>query len=442
MFGLKKDRLEYEFLPAALEIEETPPSPLGRWLIWLIVVLFLLILSWSYLGKVDEVATARGKVIPDGRTKVLQPLEGGTIKAVLVKEGEHVSEGQVLVELDSTTSTADIQELDKQIYVARLQKAMLEAELKGAAFKGLEEENLDPSVNTAEILGMQMQLREARDEEFSSGRKEAELQVSQTEQELELEKAALELANKDYALAAMKAEGSAEEGFEDSASLLQADNDLNKAKLQISSQETKVQKAENALAEAKQNVVSLEERHKRTILDELVETEKTLYSLESELTKANKRYELQQLTSPVDGTVHGLSSYTIGGVVTSAQDVISIVPDDTPLIVEATIANQDIGFIKKGQEANLKVDTFPFQKYGYLQGEITYVSPDAFEDEKLGPVFKAKLKVVSDTTSSGSFIRMTPGMSVTVEAKTGKRRIIDFFLSPLKKAMDESFTLR
>lgn len=164
--------------------------------------------------------------------------------------------------------------------------------------------------------------------------------------------------------------------------------------------------------------------------------------LESELTKAEKRFELQQLASPVDGTVHGLSSFTIGGVVTSGEDVISIVPDDTPLIIEATIANQDIGFIKKGQAANVKVDTFPFQKYGYLQGEIIYVSPDAFEDEKLGPVFKAKLKVMSAETSSGNQIRLSPGMSVSVEAKTGQRRIIDFFLSPLKKVAEESFTLR
>lgn len=442
MFGLKSDRLEYEFLPAALEMEETPPSPLGRWLIWLIVVLFIIIIVWSYLGKVDEVAIARGKVIPDGRTKVLQPLEGGTVKAVLVKEGEHVQKGQVLVELDSTTSTADIQELDKQIYVAKLQKTMLEAELKGLPFTGLEDEPLDPSVNTAEILQVQMQLREARDQEFDSSRRAARLKVSQTEQELALEKSSLELANKDYALAVMKAEGSMEEEFTDSASLLQADNDINKAKLQTDSQEKRVKKAEDALAEAKENVISLEQQHERTILDELVETEKALYSLESELTKAEKRFQLQQLASPVDGTVHGLSSYTIGGVVTSAQDVISVVPDDTPLIIEATIANQDIGFIKKGQQANLKVDTFPFQKYGYLQGKITYVSPDAFEDEKLGPVFKAKLMVLSTETSSGSIIKMTPGMSVTVEAKTGKRRIIDFFLSPLKKAADESFTLR
>lgn len=442
MFRLKSDRLEYEFLPAALEIEETPPSPLGRWLIWLIVVLFIIIITWSYLGKVDEVAVARGKVIPDGRTKVLQPLEGGTVKAVLVTEGERVQEGQLLVELDSTTSTADIEELDKQIYVAELQKAMLEAELKGLPFTGLAEKPQDPAVDSAEILQVQMQLREARDQEFDSGMRAARLQVSQTEQELELEKSSLELAEKDYDLAAMKAEGSLEEGFSDSADLLQADNDLNKAKLEVASAEKNVKKAEDALAEAKEQVVSLEEQHERTILDELVETEKTLYSLESELTKAQKRYQLQQLASPVDGTVHGLSSYTIGGVVTSAQDVISIVPDDTPLIVEATISNQDIGFIKQGQLANVKVDTFPFQKYGYLQGEITYVSPDAFEDEKLGLVFKAKLKVLSAETSSGSTIKMTPGMSVTVEAKTGRRRIIDFFLSPLKKAADESFTLR
>ncbi|KAA8785171.1 hemolysin D [Paenibacillus sp. 4624] len=445
MFGLKSDRLEYEFLPAAIEIEETPPAPLGRWLIWTIIILFVIVVAWSYLGKVDEVAVARGKVIPDGRTKVLQPLEGGTIKEVLVTEGEHVQKGQLLIELDSTTSEADIQEMAKQLYVAKLQKAMLEAELEGNAFEGLATGEVPPAgsaIDTENVLQVQMQLREARDEEFKSRIKAAELVVSQTRQELNMERAALELSNKDYALALMKSQNGGDENFTDSADLLQADNDLNKSLLAIDAQEKRIAKAEDALAEAEENVISIKKQRSRTVLDELVENEKTLYTLESELTKAEKRFELQQLTSPVDGTVHGLSSFTIGGVVTSAEDVISIVPDDTPLIVEATIANQDIGFIKKGQAANVKVDTFPFQKYGYLQGEIIYVSPDAFEDEKLGPVFKAKLKVLSTETSSGSRIKLTPGMSVSVEAKTGQRRIIDFFLSPLKKAAEESFTLR
>ena len=445
MFGYKSDRLEYEFLPAAVEIEETPPAPLGRWLIWTIIILFVIVLVWSYLGKVDEVAVARGKVIPDGRTKVLQPLEGGTIKEVLVTEGEHVEKGQLLIELDSTTSEADIQEMAKQLYVAKLQKAMLEAELAGKAFEGIEQGETPPAGSTIdeeEVLHVQMQLREARDEEFDSKIKAAELVVSQTRQELHLEQSALELANKDYALALMKSQNGGDENFTDSADLLQADNDLNKTLLDIDSQEKKIAKAEDALAEAEENVVSIQKQRNRTVLDELVDNEKTLYTLESELTKAEKRFELQQLTSPVDGTVHGLSSFTIGGVVTSAEDVISIVPDDTPLIIEATIANQDIGFIKKGQAANVKVDTFPFQKYGYLQGEIIYVSPDAFEDEKLGPVFKAKLKVLSAETSSGNQILLSPGMSVSVEAKTGQRRIIDFFLSPLKKVAEESFTLR
>ncbi|MEK4297415.1 HlyD family type I secretion periplasmic adaptor subunit [Paenibacillus sp. FSL R5-0914] len=445
MFGLKSDRLEYEFLPAAVEIEETPPAPLGRWLIWTIIILFIIVMVWSYLGKVDEVAVARGKVIPDGRTKVLQPLEGGTIKEVLVTEGEHVQKGQLLIELDSTTSEADIQEMAKQLYVAKLQKAMLEAELEGKSFEGLEQGEAPPAssaIVAEEVLQVQMQLREARDEEFDSKIKAAELVVSQTRQELHLEQSALELASKDYELALMKSQNGGDENFTDSTDLLQADNDLNKTLLDIDSQEKKIIKAEDALAEAEENVISIKKQRSRTVLDELVENEKTLYTLESELTKAEKRFELQQLTSPVDGTVHGLSSFTIGGVVTSAEDVISIVPDDTPLIVEATIANQDIGFIKKGQAANVKVDTFPFQKYGYLQGEIIYVSPDAFEDEKLGPVFKAKLKVLSAETSSGNQIHLTPGMSVSVEAKTGQRRIIDFFLSPLKKVAEESFTLR
>jgi hemolysin D len=152
---------------------------------------------------------------------------------------------------------------------------------------------------------------------------------------------------------------------------------------------------------------------------------------------------LERLYSPVNGTVHGLATHTIGGVVTSAQPIITIVPDGTPLIVEAMALNQDIGFIQVGQKAELKLDTFPFQKYGTIEAELSYVSPDAQEDQKIGLVYKIKLKPKRFTIRvRDKDVSLSPGMAVTAEIKTGERRVIEFFISPFIKYVDESLTLR
>lgn len=447
MFASKKDRLDYEFLPAAIEVEETPPRPMGRWLIWLIVLLFTAAIIWSYLSKVDEVATARGKFIPDGHTKVVQPLEGGIINAIRVEEGQHVEKGEVLIELDTIALEADIDSLQKERFLSDVQQGMLEAELNGEAYAGSAEgASTEQQLSSEEIMNMQTRLRQARENEYASNLEAAELLVSQRAQTVELEEAALTGLEQNYELDSLESFESAnnpeESAVTDSMALLQADNKLRQSEQEMDQQKQKIAQAEDALAEAKANKQALIEQRDRAVLDQMVANEKDRYRLDSELAKAEKKAQEQQLLSPVAGTVHGISSYTVGGVATAAQAVISVVPDDTPLIVEATVSNQDIGFIREGQEANVKVDTFPFQKYGYLSGKVVFVSPDAFDDEKVGPVFKAKVELSSNTTNRGQQIKLTPGMSVTVEAKTGKRRVIDFFLSPIKKMADESFKLR
>jgi hemolysin D len=145
----------------------------------------------------------------------------------------------------------------------------------------------------------------------------------------------------------------------------------------------------------------------------------------------------------VNGTVHGLATYTIGGIVKPAQDVVSIVPDGTPLIVEAMVQNKDIGFVKVGQETEVKLDTFSFQKYGTIRGKVIHLSPDAVEDEKLGPVYKMRSSIERAIMRvDGKDVPVAPGMTASVEVKTGDRRIIEFFLSPIIKYARESLTLR
>ncbi len=216
-----------------------------------------------------------------------------------------------------------------------------------------------------------------------------------------------------------------------------------RAEKELNEQRKLVEQIRDSLKESERNLEALKKERERSILDEIIEKERALAVLEGEFTKASKRHQLEKLCSPVDGTVHGLATYTIGGVVTSAQPTVIIVPEGTPLVVEAVVPNKDIGFIHLDQEAELKFDTFPFQKYGTIDAGLFYISPDAQEADKAGLVYKIKLRPKRFSIRvKGKDIPISPGMAVTAEIKTGQRRVIEFFLSPLIKHVDESLTLR
>jgi multidrug efflux pump subunit AcrA (membrane-fusion protein) len=198
-----------------------------------------------------------------------------------------------------------------------------------------------------------------------------------------------------------------------------------------------------SIEEARKNLDALQREREKGILSDIVDRERDIIALSGEAIKAKKRSELEKLPSPVDGTVHGLASYTVGGVLTPAQPTVTIVPSGTPLVIEAMALNQDIGFLRLGQEAEVKLDTFPFQKYGTIKGKVIWLSPDAVDDEKLGLVYKMKVEMERTSIAvDGKKIALSPGMSLSVEVKTNKRRIIEFFLSPIIKYATESLTLR
>jgi hemolysin D len=171
-------------------------------------------------------------------------------------------------------------------------------------------------------------------------------------------------------------------------------------------------------------------------LHELTTQESTL---REELLKAEQRSSNYLLKAPIDGTVQELAVTTIGGVVTPAQEIMKIVPENSAVEVEARFLNKDIGFIHPGQAAEIKVDTFNFTKYGVIDAELSDLSNDAIQDEKLGLVYKARLTPAkSELTINDKLISLSPGMTVTAEVKTGQRRVIEFFLSPLLRYKQES----
>ncbi|MDQ7837511.1 MAG: HlyD family type I secretion periplasmic adaptor subunit [Thermodesulfobacteriota bacterium] len=449
----KQDNLEYEFLPPALEIEETPASPLHRVLIWVIFIITLSTFAWSYLGRVDVVAVARGKVIPDGRIKIIQPIETGVIRTLHVKEGQRIKAGQILIELDPTIKEADVTSSVKALSIYQIDKKMLMEELSGTdAEEALSEGHLKNVAarkslrDTAGIRQLQTRLKEVRESEYKAKEDALTLIIAQRENALHAAGAMLTRLEKTYVI--LKEQ---ENAFRDlygrdyipKMDLLDKQRELYSTEQELEAQKRVVGQVKDSLEEARKNLDAFKKERVKGIIGDIVEREKTISAMEGEVIKAKKRYELEQLCSPVDGTVHGISSYTIGGVVTPAQPIVTIVPAGTPLIVEAMALNKDIGFLKVGQEAEVKLDTFPFQKYGTIKGRVSSISPDAFEDEKLGSVYKIRVELEKlSLMVDGRNVPVSPGMTVAVEVKTGKRRIIEFFLSPIVKYAKESLTLR
>ncbi|MEW6374775.1 MAG: HlyD family type I secretion periplasmic adaptor subunit [Thermodesulfobacteriota bacterium] len=436
---MKKDRLDYEFLPEALEIEETPPSPFGRILLWTIVLLMVVAFLWSYFGKVDEEVVARGKVIPDGMVKVIQPRETGVIRSIRVEEGQRVKEGDLLIELDPTMTQAEVESSERSLAINRYEMTRLKAELRGEDIRGSGKDH-------DRILLLQKDLKQAREAEHRAKVASLELVISQKKTALQsaeesivkLEKAVELVSKQEDALRQL-----AEKGYASMMEHLQRQKELVRTEKELNEQRKLSEQIRDGLKEAERNLEALKKERERSILGEILEKERAITILEGEFIKASKRSQLEKLYSPVNGTVHGLATHTIGGVVTSAQPIVTIVPEGTPLVVEAMALNKDIGFIQSGQKAELKLDTFPFQKYGTIEAELFYVSPDAQEDQKIGLVYKIKLRPKRFMIRvKEKDIPLTPGMAVTAEIKTGERRVIEFFISPFIKYVDESLTLR
>lgn len=436
----KKKDIRTEFLPSALEIIETPESPLGKAVIWLISLILLSAIAWSIFCKVDEVSIARGRVIPNGKIQVIQSLEGGSIEDINVKEGQRVSKGELLMKFDTSILEDEKDKIETALNTARLERKFLRGTVDGNS-EGIE--NLtDMDVESFDI---QSSYNDAKDEEYIKKQEALENNIQSSMKELERENQKLETLN--VKLRKLEDEEAKYKKLFENDGITEYQYNTKKAELDSVRQEVEVQKANIDIYS--QRIASMRNQKKLSSADynknnmkEIVEKDKTIKQLEKELSKVNKRIEKQTIISPIDGVVQSISENTIGGVVAAGKSIISIVPEGSDLVIEASVLNRDIGFIEVGQEAEIKLDAFPFQRYGVVEGEVTYISPDSVSDERMGYVYKALVKMDKDTMHIGNKeVKITSGMTVTVEAKVGERRIIDFFI-PGIKSFKESFELR
>jgi len=465
-----RDKHELAFLPAALEIVETPPSPLGRAIGLIIVLLFSAALAWACIGQVDVIASAQGKILPSGRTKVIQPFETGVVRAILVRDGQTVKAGDVLIELDSTINQAEGGQLRNDLVAAQLEIARLEAALAAVAHPLAE--NVDPLTDFhpppgASPEAIATQKRFLLDQVSEHRAKLAALERQQAEKEAARATAAATIEKIKALLPIMEQRVDIRETLYNHQTgskwnyleILQA---ATEQRQDLKVQQAKLQEAEAAIFTIVATREQTSAEFGRTRSGELAEAQRKAGGFAQGLIKAEEKVRLQVLTASVDGVVQQLAVHTIGGVVTPAQTLLVLVPQESRLEIEAMVSNHDIGFVHADQPVEIKVDTFNFTRYGLLHGTVVSVSHDAITRDKQADGGKAAAnneptsepkgqemnyaaRVSLDRTQmqvDDRLVELSPGMAVTVEIRTGKRRIISYLLSPLLKYKHETLRER
>jgi len=449
----QKQRELAAFLPAALEIQESPPNPIAKWISRALIALFCLGVVWAYFGEVDIVAVAEGKIIPSGRVKVIQPVEKAVVKKIWVSEGEKVKTGQLLVELDTVLTEADTSRIQGEIASLQLRLAVSEAFIKqiNAENSGKEASELSKPINllpsetshySRAKLNTHQQLLDQQWQEYQS-------QLNQLHRSLDKAKAE-QAANREVIskLSQMlpiitrrtaNLKQLSQKKYVSESDYLALEQERIQQKQDLAAERHRRDQLKAAQGEINQQIKTLIAQTSAFHLNQKTELEQNLSALQDELIKAKDLNAKQQLYSPVDGRVQQLAISTVGGVVTEAQALMVIVPDDEQLTVEAYLENKDIGFVRESMPAEVKVHTFPFTKYGVIDAQVVNVSDDATPDDHKGLVFSMLLKMDTNTINvDGRLVKLQPGMAVSTEVKVGKRKVIEFFLSPLMKKQSES----
>jgi hemolysin D len=463
---VKRNSDELDFLPAALEIVETPPSPAGRAVGAVIIAIFCLSLIWACLGRIDIVASATGKIITNSRAKIIQPFETGVIRAIRVQDGQSVKVGDALIELDPTINEAERDHVLGDLLASQLDVARLRAGLS----EGTDPlDDFHPPENARpELIAMQRRFLIDQAAEHRAKLAAASYQIQQKEAELSTIEATINKLDAIIPVVQQRADirkelfdhqtGSKITYLEDLRALLDSKHELEV-------QKSRLGEARAALAAVTESRGQIEAEYRRNLSGDLSEAERKAAGFAKDLDKINERTRLQVLTSPVDGVVQQLAVHTVGGVVTPAQALLVVVPSEGPLEIEASVPNRDIGFVHKDQEAEVKVDTFNFTRYGLLHGKVIGVSRDSVIRDKPQNKPNQTVPGAEATTSSepagqelsyvarisldraqmrveNSLVDLLPGMAVTVEIKTGSRRIISYLLSPLLRYGQESMRER
>jgi hemolysin D len=440
-----------DFLPAALEILEKPASPAGRFTIKLIITFFTIAVLWACFGKLDVVAVSQGKVVPKGQIKIIQTFETGVILGISVENGQSVKKGDVLIELDPTRSGADLTRLQQDLQLSQLNFARQQWLLNKLQNK---KNNISKQLNksttgldlSSELLEQHKLLAETEWAEFTARQSTAQYQIHERQQQKQVTHSQLDKLVETLPILKDQLEG-IEELLVDN--LVPRFEYLNYKERYIERQKDVIIQ-QDTLKQIQASISALEKQKEqqkqeflKSVATQVAEASNNARAIQQELKKASQSSRQQKILSPVDGVVQQLAVHTLGGVVQSGDALMAIVPADRILQVEAKVLNKDIGFVKEGQTVEVKLEAFPFTKYGVIDGVVLSIDHDAVQDEDYGLVYPARISMNKQIiTINGKEIPISPGMSLSAEIKTGQRRIIEFVMAPIFRYQDEALRER
>ncbi|HDL7089501.1 TPA: HlyD family type I secretion periplasmic adaptor subunit [Yersinia enterocolitica] len=438
----KRTRDEYDFLPAYLDIVERPVAPLARRTAWFLALTLLLVLVWSIVGRLDIHASANGKVIVAEHSKIIQSLEPGVVVAINVHDGDRVVAGQVLLELNPIGVDAEVNNINQQLMhrsleAARMSALLTDAPLTNFIYPDNSPENLVMTANS-------LLTKEYDEVNAELARQDSERAVNQAY----IQAGSTNITHHQALMKNIHQRLQALQTLVKSKAIAEAEVLIQEREWLNARAEGNRLESEQAVLRAKMRNLAQVRLHylaekKRSYQEQLNKAHEVINQLKQELVKLTEKQRQQTLRAPVDGVIQQSSVHTLGGVVTSAQPLMVLVPESHQLELDVMILNKDIGFVLPGQAVEVKIDSFPYTRFGTLSGEVKHISLDAMEDQQQGLVFPARIRLDSDTlTVEGKPVRLSAGMSVSAEIKTGRRRVIDYLLSPLQQYQSEAMRER
>ena len=441
----------HDFKPILAEIEERPTNPLGMLFLWTIIALMVVTVLGLIFLKIDVVVTARGKVIPVGDVKVVQPLETGVITRIHVKEGDYVKKGAILLEIDPSVDTADLEGKERNLKYSQLSLERINAVLAEKEYTPKQKGQ------TAEVIQAQRAHYQAQRAVYDSTLKGKENEYRESQTALKSLQDEVATINKVLVIT-LEDEKRQKSLVEIGAVAENRYRDKMKDRMNLERElDSKIGQADQLttkLLRIKDEIETFKSNFREKLLADFSTNVQGRNTLQAEVSSLKFKQDKRYIIAPVTGYIHLLPVKTIGGVVTTAQPVVGIVPEGTPLEVNAVVMNKDIGYIKAGQACVVKVDTFDFQKYGTIEGKVEAVNPYSMEEkenkekskeaENESGGYPVRVKMLAETlkTKNGDIYKIKPGMTVTAEVNVGKRRVIEFFLFPVIRYLDEGLKVR
>jgi hemolysin D len=439
-----------DFAPGILRVQERPPSPLGRQVLWAVLALFGATLLWALLARLDIVAVAEGKLVPASYLKIVQPAEQGIVKEILVQEGELVKTGQVLIRMDAALTDADVKAIQAEYQNRRLALRRIDAQLLS---RPLLREKGDPADLIAQLQAQH--LANVRAYENAIAQEKSMLAKARSDLAgAQATRAKLEQVLPHYVEQEKAFEKLTKDGFagrimytDKQRERIEKEQDLRTQEFTINSNSALIEQSESKIAQIAAD-------YRRQLQTERMETASQFEKARGELAKIEHRHGLLELRAPAAGFVKDLATHTAGTVAAPGTILMTLVPRDEPMIAEVWVGNQDIGFVRPGQDVKIKLAPFQFQKYGMIEGKVKQVSADATEapsantrsdaltgrDRPMGPLaFRALVELNSQLLAvQGEKHHVAPGMQVAAEIHLGTRTVMEYLLSPVQKAFHEA----